>query len=121
MATFTENKLRSGNAETTLAKLDLSSDSGLHALTYKESGVLNINCTDAAGITVNLNGDGVSSATCSGYGDLPNIGDGVDVTAADGETIKVELKEYAKYLGASGNNVTVTVTGATTSEGWYLV
>jgi len=120
MATFTENKLRSGNAETTLVKLDLSSDAGLHALTYKESGVLNINCTDAAGITVNLNGDGVDTATCSGYGTI-DVSDGVDVTAADGETIRVELNKYAKYLGKSGNNVTVTVTGATTSEGWYLV
>lgn len=117
MAVFTANKL-GNNAETDLSKLDLST--GPHALTYNLSGVLYLDCTDAGGITVNLSGDGVTSASCSGYGSLPNISSGVDIAASDGDIVAVQLREYSKYLGAVGNNVVVTITGATTSRGWLV-
>ena len=116
MATFTINTIDA--AETTLSKLNLAGGSDNFA--YNPNAVLYIDNKDAGSITVNLLGDGQTSESCPGYGDI-NVSAGKDIVVAVGDTVAVRLASYAKYLGASGNNVVVTTTGATDSEAWIVV
>ena len=118
MATFTQNK--NADTESTLVKVDLANDGGIHDLIYKASGELYIDNSDGGAVTVNLLGDGQTTFACSGIGDL-DVSAGIDVSVAAGDTVNVKLSKYKGYLGAEGNSVTVTVTGATASQGWYEV
>lgn len=115
MADFTVNTL--GGQETNLVKLDLSA--GPHALNYNNSYVLYVDNKDGGNVTVNLLGNGVASHNCSGYGDI-DVSAGFDFVVAAGETKALRLTSVSAFMGAAGNAVAVTITGATNSEGWLI-
>lgn len=115
MADFTVNTL--SGQETNLVKLDLSA--GPHALNYNNSYVLYVDNKDAGNVTVNLLGDGVTNHDCQGYGEI-DVSAGFNFVVAAGETKALRLTAVSAFMGATGNSVAVTITGATNSEGWLI-
>jgi hypothetical protein len=118
MALFDVNKPLT--AETTvLSTLDLNA--APHALTFNNfKQTLTVANGEAVPLTINLLGDGVTTYTCPTYGDI-NVSAGKDVVVAAGATEVINLPSIAAYLGASANNVAVTVTGSTApslAEAW---
>lgn len=104
-------------AETVISKLDL--DAGPHTFTYNAfNQYLAIDNGEVGNVTVNILGDGVTVANCAGL-DPIDVSLGYDYVITTGTEEKLQLTKRGGYLGASGNNVTVTVTGATgLSFGW---
>lgn len=98
-------------AVTTLVKEDLNS--GTHTFTYNpHQQVLYVDNGEAAPLTINVLGDGVTTTKCEGYGDI-DVSLGLDVVVAAGDTETLYTRAREAYMGASGNVVTVTVTGST--------
>ena len=104
-------------AETVISKTDLNA--GPHTFTYNPyNQYLAVDNGEAGSLTVNLLGDGVTVASCSGLEPIDASG-GYDFVIATGTEEKLQLVKRGGYLGATGNNVAVTVTGATgLSFGW---
>ncbi len=91
----------------------LDINAGPHALTFVDfKQVLNIENNEAVPITVNVLGDGVVAYNCPKYGTI-NVSAGLDVVVPAGETHTLYTSTIAAYLGAAGNNVTLTFTGST--------
>jgi len=119
MATFVVNKPL--DAETTnLTANILTLDTGPHAFKFKNfKQVMTILNRDVVPITVNYLGDGVTSAQCPGIGTI-NLGAGKDEVIAAGDTVTVNIPRIGEYMGADGNNVVVTITGATVLSTAFL-
>lgn len=110
MAALTVNK-PFDEAETVLVKEDLNS--APHTFTYNPyQQVLYIDNGEAVPLTINVLGDGVTTTKCEGYGDI-DVSLGLDVVVAAGDTETLYTRAREAYMGASGNVVTVTVTGST--------
>ena len=113
MATLTANKPLAV-AETTLVKLD--SNLGPHNFVYKSyQQVIYLQNDEAVPLTFNFLGDGVTTSACPGYGDI-NVSAGLDVVVAAGDVVTLSAQQREAYMGASGNSVTITVTGSTTTD-----
>ena len=109
MADIPVNKLLSG-AEVTITKLDLSS--GPHAFTFVDhQQKLIVENNEAGSVTVNLLGDGVTTANCDGLGVI-DVSAGFDFVVPSGAAISLYTSQRKAYLGASNNPVVATVTGA---------
>ena len=119
MAAFVANKpLDSETTNLTANILDLGA--GPHSLTFRNyKQVLTIDNGDAGSITVNLLGDGVTSAQCPGIG-IIDLSAGKDFVVASGDTITVNIPRVGEYMGSDGNNVAVTISGATVLSTGYL-
>lgn len=116
MATFTVNTTTA--AETVMDKLDLST--GPHDFSYGTNMVMYIQNDEAGAITVNFSGDGVTTFNCPGYADDIDVSAGDDVLIAAGDTLAYNVTARGAYMGAYGNSVTVTITGASGSSFGYL-
>ena len=116
MATFTVNTTTA--AETVMSKLDLSA--GPHNFTYDTNLVMYIQNDEAGPITVNFSGDGVTVFNCPGYDNDIDVSAGNDVVVASGDTLAYNVTARRAYMGDYGNNVTVTITGASGSSFGYL-
>ena len=116
MASIPVNKPLAGE-EVTISKLDLAS--GPHAFTFVDSKqLLVIENGEAGSLTVNILGDSVVTANCPGLEPI-NVSAGYDFVIPAGDTISLYTSTRRGYLGASGNSVVATVTGATgLSFGW---
>jgi hypothetical protein len=116
MATIPVNNPLAGE-EVTITKLDLSG--GPHAFTFVDSKqLLIVENGEVGSLTVNILGDGVVTANCSGLEPI-NVSAGYDFVIPAGDTISLYTSTRRGYLGASGNAVVATVTGATgLSLGW---
>ena len=103
--------------ETVLTKLDL--DSGPHSFTFVDHNqMLCIENNEVGNLTINILGDGVTVANCSGL-DPIDVSLGYFFVLAAGAEAKLYTSTRKAYLGKNGNNVSVTVTGATgLSNGW---
>jgi len=118
MTLFVANKpLAAQTTNITTNILDLSA--GPHALTFVGSKqILTIRNGDVGSITVNLLGDGVTTFNCPGLGPQ-NVSAGQDIVVVAGDTVDVLVPSFGGFMGADGNNVVVTITGATSlSSGW---
>jgi hypothetical protein len=105
-------------SETTIAILDLSG--GPHAFVYDVGGeqTLWIDNQEVGNLTVNLLGDAVVSFPCDGIEDI-DVSGGYDFVLATGILSFLRTNERKGYLGATGNSVVVTITGATgLSNAW---
>ena len=105
--------------ETDINKLDLSG--GPHTFTYNPfKQVLYVENNESGDITVNLLGDSVTSYDCPKYGTI-DVSGGYDwvVPNTNSEESLYTITKQA-YLGDSGNEVTMTITGATGSSFAYL-
>ncbi len=104
-------------AETTITKLDLAA--GPHSFTFvNHKQVLNIENGEVGTVTVNLLGDGVTVSNCPGL-DPINLSAGYDFVIPAGDTMTLYTTTRSEYLGANGNNVVATVTGAVSAAfGW---
>lgn len=112
MADIPVNKPLSA-AETTITKLDLSG--GPHAFTFvNHRQVLNIENGEVGSVTVNILGDGVTVSNCPGL-DPKDLSGGYDFVIPAGDDRTLHTTTRSQYLGADGNSVVVTVTGATGS------
>ena len=116
MAAIPVNKPLSAD-ETTIVKLDL--DSGPHSFTFvNHKQILTIENGEVGAVTVNILGDGVTLTDCPGLDPL-NISAGYDLVVPAGDTMTLHTTTRSQYLGVNGNNVVVTVTGASgLALGW---
>lgn len=120
MATFTASNPFTGES-TEFTKLDLSE--GPHDFSFRNhlQSLVIENGESSAVLTVNLSGDGVTTFACPGAGTL-DLSAGHDTTTASGVTEAISTTEIRHYLGADGNEVTVTITGATNGNSFgYLI
>lgn len=103
--------------EVAVSKLDAST--GPHSFAYNRNNqVLHIDNGDVGSVTVNVSGDSVTSVPVRGLEDQA-LGSGYDIVVGVGDQVPVVTSDREKYLGNTGNNVTVTITGATSlSEIW---
>lgn len=98
-------------SEVAVSKLDLNS--GPHSFAYNRVGqVLHIDNGEAGNLTVNISGDGVTNVPVRGLEDQ-TLTSGYDIVVPTLEQRPVLTSDRDKYLGNTGNNVVVTVTGAT--------
>ena len=112
MATFVINKPLAAETTNLTANI-LTLDTGPHAFKFKDfKQVMTIKNGDVGSVTVNFLGDGVTSAQCVGIGTIV-LSAGKDIVVAAGDTVTVNIPTIGEYMGADGNNVTVTITGAT--------
>lgn len=116
MADIPVNKMLDA-AEVTITKLDLAS--GPHAFTFvNHKQALVVENGEAGAVTVNVLGDGVTIANCPGL-DPISLAAGYDFVIPAGDTMTLYTSTRSQYLGADGNNVVVTVTGAAGAAfGW---
>ncbi len=111
MATFIAVKpLNSEETDITAASLDLNA--GPHAFIFAKRQTLTIQNGEAVPITVNILGDGQTTVDFPGYGEV-DVSLGKDFVVAAGDTVAVAMFYVSQYLGATGNNVAVTVSGST--------
>ena len=117
MATLTANKPLDA-ADTTLSVAD--SNAGPHDFEYNSyKQVIYITNNEAVPLTFNFLGDGVTTFTCPAYGDI-DVSGGYDVVVAAGTQVTLYTQQKEAYMGSSGNSVTVTVTGSTTTALSYI-
>lgn len=118
MATITPIKPLS--AETTIVtKTDLNT--GPHDFIFNASRqVLYIQNDEAGVLTINLLGDGQTAVNCEGIGSIV-VSAGKDTIVANGVTTAVHTQRIGGYLGATGNNVVLTVTGSTTGSSFAWI
>lgn len=118
MAAFTVTNPKNAR-ETTVTKLDLST--GPHTFTYNRDGAVLylLNGEASAALSVVIDGQNVGNVIVPGQGQVNNAA-GVTVAVANGALVAVDLDRYRNFMGAAGNTVDVTITGATTgnSFGW---
>lgn len=120
MATFTANNPFDGES-TEMVKLDLSD--GPHDFTFRNhrQALVIENGESSASITTVLSGDGVTTFLCPGAGTI-DLSAGYSVTTASDVTETVSTSDIRHYLGADGNEVTVTISGATSGNSFgYLI
>ncbi len=120
MATFTASNPFSGES-TEVTKLDLSD--GPHDFTFRNRNQALVieNGESSASIVTTLSGDGVTTFVCPGAGTI-DLSGGFAATTASGVTEAISSTEIRHYLGANGNAVTVTITGATSGNSFgYLI
>lgn len=109
MADIPVNKLLSG-AEITITKLDLSG--GPHAFTFVDHNQkLIVENGEVGSVTVNVLGDGVTIANCSGLEPI-DVSSGFDFVIPAGDSISLFTSKRKGYLGTDGNAVVATITGA---------
>ena len=98
----------------TVTALDLAS--GPHTFTHANGNrYLAVTTDEAAGIVLNIVGDGVTTANCPNLGEV-TVADLPDFNIAENETKHIYLNAVSGRFGAIGNNVTVTITGITTGS-----
>jgi hypothetical protein len=103
---------RNASSQESLTALDLTG--GPHTFTNDTGNKYLVVTTDeAAGITLDITGDGVTNVECPGLG-LVDVSTLPDFTVAVGETSHIYLNAIAQRFGANNNTVNVTVTGITT-------
>jgi hypothetical protein len=96
--------------EVTINKLDLAA--GPHSFTFvNHKQALVVENGEAGSVTVNVLGDGVTIADCDGL-DAISLAAGYDFVIAAGATKTLFTTSRSQYLGANGNNIVATVTGA---------
>lgn len=93
-----------------VTKTDLNA--GPHSLTWSANTYLVFDNSEVGSITVNIVGDGVTTKTFTGYGDV-TVSTGFDVVVGAGSSVVVPLNTISAYLGDQLNNVTLAVTGST--------
>ncbi len=97
-------------SETNITKLNLGS--GPHSFTYnKNEQVLNVDNREVGSVTVTLSGDNVTTVPIKGMEDQ-SLSAGYAFVVPTLEHMVLVTSDREKYLGANGNNVVVTVTGA---------
>lgn len=119
MATFAVNSPDTA-AITTINKLDLST--GPHDFIYNQfEQALYLQNGETGDITVTVDGDGVTTVPCPGYGNIDTSA-GLEIIIPAGEVVALTTRLRSAYMGAHRNTVTVTITGATTgnSFGWLI-
>ena len=118
MATIPSNDLRAD--EVSVSKLDLNA--GPHSFSFNTGEqILHIDNGEVGNLTVNLSGDGVTTVKVRGLEDQ-NLASGYDMVVPTVVQRSIVTTDRRAYLGNSGNNVTVTVTGATgLSFAWLTV
>jgi len=119
MTAFVANKPLDSETTNLTANI-LTLDTGPHSFTFvNHKQVLTIDNGDVGAITVNFLGDGVTSAQCPGIGTI-SLSAGKDIVIASGDTITVDIPRIGEYMGLAGNNVAVTISGATVLSTAYL-
>lgn len=118
MAVFTANQPTGESTE--LVKLDLSE--GPHTFTFRnyQQYLVIENGESSAAVTTTISGDGVTTFDCPGAGSIDLSAGFPTSTPADG-TEMVNNPNIRHYLGAEGNEVTVTITGATTGNSFGYI
>ena len=117
MAQLTVNKPAS-TAETTIVSEDPST--GPHTFNYNpQKQFLVFQNEEGAGVTVNILGDGVTTIDPAGLEPI-DISGGFDWEVGSGTTETLYTLQRSAYCGANGNNVTVTITGATSASKIWL-
>lgn len=116
MAALPINKPKKA-ATTTISKLDLSG--GPHTFEFIDfNQFLVIENNESTSITVNVLGDGVTTANCEGL-DPIDVSSGYDIAVAAGDSMALYTSERKGYFGGNKSVVNVTITGATGSSfGW---
>jgi len=108
----------SESAQNSVIPLDLST--GPHTWSYKNgSFTLLVSNGDVASITVNILGAGVTAHDCANVGSI-DLSSGKDITCVNGEVTSVQLNQISAYFGDIGNEVTFTITGATSLSTAYI-
>ena len=112
MTTFVNNTpLTADLTDVTPNILDLNA--GPHAFAYASGRqVIVVTNGEAVPLTINLLGDGQTDFECPGYGTV-DVSSGKDFVIPAGETATIYTAKISQYLGASGNNVAMTITGST--------
>lgn len=112
MTTFVNNTpLTADLTDVTANVLDLNA--GPHAFAYNNvKQVIVVTNNELVPLTVNLLGDGRTSFECPGYGTV-DVSGGKDFVIPAGAQATIYTAKIAQYLGASGNNVAMTITGST--------
>ncbi len=119
MAAFVANKPLDSETTNLTANI-LTLDTGPHSFTFRNyKQVMTIINGDVGAVTVNFLGDGVTSAQCPGIG-IIDLSAGKDIVVASGDTVTVNIPRIGEYMGADGNNVAVTISGATVLSTAYI-
>ena len=118
MAVFTVNK--PADASTDIVKLDLSIEPHTFTFTNHNQFLVIENGEASADVVTSTSGDGVTTFDCPGAGTI-DLSAGYPATTSAGDTEFINTPEIRHYLGADGNEVTVTTTGATTGNSFGYI
>ncbi len=118
MAVFTVNTPSSDSTE--VVKLDLSIEA--HTFTFKNYNQFLVieNGEASAAVATSTSCEGVTTFNCPGSGSIDLSAGFPASTPADG-TEYINTSAIRHYLGAEGNTVTVTTTGATTGNSFGYI